>query len=166
MRDGTQAAGVSLSIEDKIRIAIALDDLGIDYIEGGWPGSNPKDSEFFKEIKRYGLAYSKVVAFGSTRRKDLRVDNDPNIYAIIKADVDVAVLFGKAWTLHVRDILRAPEDVNLNMIYESIGYLKSHGIEVLFDAEHFYQGFKDDPEYALEVIMTAEQAGASAVILA
>jgi len=166
LRDGTQAAGVSLSIEDKIRIAIALDDLGIDYIEGGWPGSNPKDSEFFKEIKRYGLAYSKVVAFGSTRRKDLRVDNDPNIYAIIKADVDVAVLFGKAWTLHVRDILRAPEDVNLNMIYESIDYLKSHGIEVLFDAEHFYQGFKDDPEYALEVIMTAEQAGASAVILA
>ncbi len=112
------------------------------------------------------MSYSRVAAFGSTRRKNVRVNEDPNLYAIIRADVDVAVLFGKTWTLHVNDVLEVPKDVNLDMIYESISYLKSHGIEVLFDAEHFYQGYKEDPEYALNAVKTAEQAGASVIILA
>lgn len=166
MRDGAQAAGISFTIEDKIRIAMALDDLGVDYIEGGWPGSNPKDSEFFKEIKRYGLSYSRIAAFGSTRRKDIRVSEDPNLNAIIKADVDTAVIFGKSWTLHVSEVLGTSKSINLDMIYESVSYLKSHGIEVVFDAEHFYQGFNEDPHYAIEVVKTAEQAGADTIVLA
>jgi 2-isopropylmalate synthase len=165
LRDGSQATGVSLTVEDKVKIALLLDELGIDYIEGGWPGSNPKDVEFFKVIKDYNLRYAKVAAFGSTRRKDSKVDQDKNVETILEAGVDVAVIFGKSWVLHVDQILRVTKEENLEMIYDTINYLKSHGLKVIFDAEHFYQGFKEDPEYALQVLKVAEEAGASTVVL-
>ncbi len=165
LRDGSQATGVSFTLEDKIRIALLLDELGVDYIEAGWPGSNPKDEEFFKEIKKYSLSNAKIAAFGSTRRKNVSVSLDENVNAIIRADVDVAIVFGKAWSLHVLEILRTSKEENLNMIYDTIEYLRKHGIRVIFDAEHFYQGYKEDPEYALQVLKTAEDAGVYALVL-
>lgn len=165
LRDGSQAAGVNLALEDKIRIALLLDELGVDYIEAGWPASNPKDAEFFSIIKRYGLSHAKIAAFGSTRRKGVKVYEDENVKAILNADVDVAVIFGKAWDLHVTEILNTTLEENLNMIYDTIDYLKKHGLRVIFDAEHFYQGYNENPKYALEVIKTAEAAGAHVVVL-
>ncbi|MBP1357489.1 MAG: citramalate synthase [Sulfolobus sp.] len=166
LRDGAQGANVSFTLNDKIRIALALDELGVDYIEGGWPGSNPKDEEFFKIIKEYTLTRAKIAAFGSTRKKDSKVYEDPNVQSILKADVSVAVIFGKSWTLHVSEVLKTTMEENLEMIYDTISYLKSHGMKVIFDAEHFYQGYKDNPDYALEVAKTAERAGADVVVLA
>lgn len=165
LRDGTQATSVSLTLNDKIRIALALDELGVDYIEGGWPGSNPKDEEFFKEIKKYGLTKSKIAAFGSTRRKENKPENDNNLSAIINADVNVAVIFGKSWVLHVDEVLKVSREENLRIIAESIEYLKSHGLKVIFDAEHFYQGFQENSEYALQVLKTAESAHADVIVL-
>ena len=158
LRDGSQGANISFTLNDKIKIALMLDELGVDYIEGGWPGSNPKDEEFFKEIKKYKLSRSKIAAFGSTRRKDVSVKDDTSLNSIIKADVEVAVLFGKSWSLHVLEVLKITKQDNLDIIYDSIRYLKSHGLKVIFDAEHFYQGFKEDPEYAIQIIKTAESA--------
>jgi 2-isopropylmalate synthase len=166
LRDGTQATGVSFTLEDKIKIALNLDDIGVDYIEGGWPGSNKKDEEFFKEIKRYGLNHAKIVAFTSTRRRDTKVWQDHNLEAVLKADVKVATVLGKAWTLHVHEVLRVSKEENLNMIYDTIEFLRKHGVEVIFDAEHFFQGFKEDPHYALQVLKTAEEAGARVLVLA
>jgi len=165
LRDGAQTTGISLSLEDKIKIALLLDELGVDYIEAGWPASNPKDSEFFRIIKRYGLSHSKIGAFGSTRKKDAKVHEDENVNAIIKADVDVAIIFGKSWSLHVSEVLRVTKEENIDMIYDTLSYLRSHGIEVIFDAEHFYQGFKEDPDYALDVVKTAVEARAHCVVL-
>lgn len=152
-------------MEDKIRIALLLDELGVDYIEAGWPGSNPKDEEFFKEIRKYSLSNAKIAAFSSTRRKDVPVRYDESVNSVIKADVEVTVIFGKAWSLHVTEVLRTTKEENLNMIYDTIDYLRRHGIKVIFDAEHFYQGFKDDPEHAIEVLRVAEEAGAHALVL-
>lgn len=166
LRDGSQAASISFTLRDKIKIALLLDELGVDYIEGGWPGSNPKDYEFFREIKNYHLKNSKIAAFGSTRRKDLKPENDPSLSSILEADVKVAVLFGKTWTLHVKEILKTTLEDNLSIIADSIQFLRDHGLEVIFDAEHFYQGFKEDPEYAIRVVNTAGEAGASVVALA
>ena len=166
LRDGSQAATISFTLRDKIKIALLLDELGVDYIEGGWPGSNPKDYEFFREIKNYYLKHSKIAAFGSTRRKDLRPENDPSLSSILEADVKVAVLFGKTWTLHVKEILRTTLEDNLSIIADSIQFLRDHGLEVIFDAEHFYQGFKEDPDYAIRVVNTAGEAGARVVALA
>lgn len=165
LRDGTQAVGVALSLEDKIRLVLLLDGLGVNYIEAGWPASNPKDTEFFNAIKRYGLSSAKIAAFGSTRRKNVKVYEDENVKAILKADVDVAVIFGKAWTLHITEVLHTTMEENLEMIYDTISYLRSHGLTVIFDAEHFYQGYKDSPEYAMSVVKVAEEAGAHAVVL-
>ncbi|MEM0173510.1 MAG: citramalate synthase [Sulfolobaceae archaeon] len=165
LRDGTQGTSISLTLNDKIRIALALDELGVDYIEGGWPGSNPKDAEFFKEIKKYKLSYSKIAAFGSTRRKEYKVQNDPSLNAIINADVEVAVIFGKSWTLHVDEVLKVTREENLNIIAESIEYLKGHGLKVIFDAEHYYQGYKENKDYALSVVKTAEDSHADVVVL-
>ncbi|MUM64801.1 citramalate synthase [Acidianus infernus] len=165
LRDGAQTTSVSFTLNDKIRIALALDDLGVHYIEGGWPGSNPKDEEFFKEISKYSLK-AKVAAFGSTKKKGVRADEDKNLNAIIDSGVKVAVLFGKSWTLHVTHVLKVSKEENLELVYDSIRYLRDHGLEVIFDAEHFYQGYKEDEEYALEVIKTAEEAGASVIALA
>ncbi|WP_338604743.1 citramalate synthase [Sulfolobus tengchongensis] len=166
LRDGSQGANISFTLNDKIKIALMLDELGVDYIEGGWPGSNPKDEEFFKEIKKYSLSKAKIAAFGSTKRKDSSVNEDTSLNSIIKADVDVAVIFGKSWSLHVTEVLKVTKQENLDIVYDSIKYLKSHGLKVIFDAEHFYQGFKEDPEYAIEVIKTAEAAGADVIALA
>ncbi|MEM1526451.1 MAG: citramalate synthase [Ignisphaera sp.] len=165
LRDGAQAGRISFSLEDKIKITLALDELGVDYIEAGWPGSNPKDFEFFKAIKNYGLSYAKIAAFGSTRRKKVKVYEDKNIDYILESDVEVAVIFGKSCKSHVHDVLRTSTEENLEMIYDTVAYLRSHGLEVIFDAEHFYQGFKEDPEYTLNVVQTAIEAGANVVVL-
>jgi 2-isopropylmalate synthase len=153
-------------LNDKVKIALLLDDLGVDYIEGGWPGSNPKDAEFFRIMKEHSLSHARLAAFGMTRRKGVNARDDPNLTAILDADVDVAVIVGKSWTLHVKEVLRVNPEENLEMVYESVRYLKDHGLSVIFDAEHFYQGFREDPEYALKVVKTAEEAGAEVVVLA
>ncbi|QKQ99688.1 citramalate synthase [Metallosphaera tengchongensis] len=166
LRDGSQAASISFTLRDKIKTAILLDELGVDYIEGGWPGSNPKDYEFFKEIKNYSLKNAKIAAFGSTRRKGIKPEEDVSLKSILDADTSVAVLFGKTWTLHVKEVLRTTLEDNLQIISDSVQFLRDHGIEVIFDAEHFYQGFKEDKEYALKVVNTAYEAGAKVVALA
>ncbi len=167
LRDGgAQMTGVSFTLNDKVRIALMLDDLGIDYIEGGWPGSNPKDAEFFRAMRNYSLSRAKLAAFGMTRRRGINARDDPNLAAILDSGVEVAVLVGKSWILHVREVLRVSPEDNLDMVYDSVRYLKDHGLRVIFDAEHFYQGFKEDPDYALRVVKTAEEAGADTVVLA
>jgi 2-isopropylmalate synthase len=149
-----------------VRIALKLDELGVDYIEGGWPHSNPKDAEFFRAMRERPLGRAKLAAFGSTRRRGVRPRDDENLNAIIRADVPAAVIFGKSWTLHVREVLRATWEENLAMIAESIEYLREHGLEVIFDAEHFYQGYQEDPETALASVEAAWRAGARVVVLA
>ncbi|MEZ0318553.1 MAG: citramalate synthase [Pyrobaculum sp.] len=166
LRDGVQGANVSFLLEDKIRLALLLDELGVDYVEGGWPYSNPKDLEFFKAMKEYGLSKAKLAAFGSTRRKGVRAERDESLNSIVKADVPVAVIFGKSWTLHVEKVLETTWEENLAMIAESVEYLRDHGMEVVYDAEHFYQGYQEDPEMALKSIEAAWRAGARVVVLA
>ncbi|WP_423815419.1 citramalate synthase [Pyrobaculum aerophilum] len=166
LRDGAQGANVSFTLQDKIRIALKLDELGVDYIEGGWPYSNPKDYQFFKAMKEYPLARAKLAAFGSTRRKNTRPSQDESLNSIVKADVPVAVIFGKSWTLHVDKVMEATREENLAMISESVEYLREHGMEVIYDAEHFYQGYQEDPEYALATIEAAWRAGARVIVLA
>ncbi len=165
LRDGTQAEGVSVSVEDKLRIAEKLADFGVHYIEGGWPGSNPKDMAFFNEAKKLNLKNTKLTAFGSTRRASLKVEDDPQIQDLLKAETSVITIFGKSWDLHVKEALKTTLEKNLEMIYDSISYLKKHVDEVIFDAEHFFDGFKENPEYALKVIKTAEEAGADFIVL-
>jgi 2-isopropylmalate synthase len=166
LRDGTQGAGISFTLQDKIKIALSLDELGVDYIEGGWPYSNPKDLEFFKAMREYNLSRSKLAAFGSTRRKNTKPKDDESLNTIIKADVPAAVIFGKSWTLHVKEVLNTTWEENLAMITESVEYLREHGMEVIYDAEHFYQGYQEDPEMALASIEAAWRAGAHAIVLA
>ncbi|PSO08440.1 citramalate synthase, partial [Candidatus Marsarchaeota G2 archaeon BE_D] len=166
LRDGSQGVGVSFSLKDKLRLAELLDKLGFDYVEGGWPGSNPKDEEFFREAKKLSLSRARLAAFGSTRRKGVRPSEDVSLQAILDADVPVGVLFGKCWLVHVNKVLGVTPEENVEMVYESVAYLKSHGLKVVFDAEHFYQGYYDNPEYALSVLRTAEEAGAEVVVLA
>jgi 2-isopropylmalate synthase len=145
---------------------LALDDLGVDYIEAGWPGSNPKDMDFFKEIKDYSLRNSKVAAFGSTCHKDKKASDDANLNAIIDSGADVAVIFGKTWLLHVEKVLKVSREANLKLVSDSVSYLKSHGIKVIFDAEHFYQGFSENEGYALSVLASASAAGSDTLVLA
>jgi len=142
-----------------------LDDLGIDIIEAGWPGSNPKDSEFYRLAREIKLSHSRLAAFGSTRRVDVRVEDDLTMNSILKSEVPVAVIFGKAWTLHVREVLRCTEEENKKIIEDSISYLKDHGLEVIFDAEHFFDGWKESSSYALDVLKTAYESGARTVVL-
>ena len=165
LRDGSQAEEVSFSLEDKIRIALKLDELGVDYIEGGWPGSNPKDAQFFKEIRDYKLKHAQITAFGSTHHPNKSPENDENLKHLIEAKTRVVTIFGKAWTLHVKEALRTSLKHNLEIIENSIKFLKSKVEKVFFDAEHFFDGFKEDPEYAIEVIKTAKSAGADCIIL-
>lgn len=165
LRDGTQGEGVSLSVEDKLKIAQKLDKLGIHYIEGGWPGSNNKDIEFFDRVKDLNLQHSKITAFGSTRRKNTAAADDANLNAILESGVQVATIFGKSWDFHVHEALRTSLDENLAMIFDSIQYLKSKGLEVIYDAEHFFDGFKNNEDYALQTILKAEQAGADWIVL-
>lgn len=165
LRDGTQAEGVSFSVLDKIEIAKELDRFGVDYIEGGWPGSNPKDIQFFKKIKNIHLKKAKISAFGSTRRKDKKVEEDLNISTLIEAETPVVTIFGKSWVLHVKRALRTNKDENLRMIEDSVSFFKKRGKEVIFDAEHFFDGYKDDPQYALKTLEVAHEAGADCLVL-
>lgn len=137
----------------------------MDIIEAGWPGANPKDSELFRAVKSLSLSHSKLAVFGSTKHKDSQIDRDPVIQALIEADVPIAVIFGKSWLLHVREVLKASPDENLTMIVETVDYLRSHGLKVIFDAEHFFDGWKDSPNYALSVLKAAKGAGAEALVL-
>ncbi len=165
LRDGTQAANLSFSLGDKIEVALQLDELGIDYIEGGWPGSNPKDIQFFGEIKKHSLKKAKIVAFGSTRRKNTRTEEDSNLLKLLEAETEVVTIFGKSWAFHVKKVLRTDEDENLRMIEESVSYVKKRGREVIFDAEHFFDGFKENPAYALKILQVASLAGADCLVL-
>ncbi len=165
LRDGAQREGISFSVVDKLHIAQKLDELGIHFIEGGWPGSNPKDVEFFKKARSLHLPHSKLVAFGSTRRPKGKTETDANLLALANAGVTVATIVGKSSTLQVTQVLETTLDENLSMIADSIGYLKTGGMSVFFDAEHFFDGFKADPSYALRVVEVAAGAGADCVVL-
>jgi 2-isopropylmalate synthase len=165
LRDGAQSAEISFSVEDKLKIVRALDDFGMHYIEGGWPGSNPKDELFFKEVRKIKLKNARLVAFSATRYKGNRAHQDPNLRALIASKVKVACIFGKSWDLHVVHALRTTNEENLKMIAESVAYLKSHRLEIIYDAEHFFDGFKSNREYALATIRAARDAGADIVTL-
>ncbi|MFL7810334.1 MAG: citramalate synthase, partial [Anaerolineae bacterium] len=155
LRDGTQREGLALSLDDKLNIARVLDQLGVDYIEGGWPGSNPKDHAFFERIQRVPLRHATVTAFGSTRRADTPVAEDPQIQALLAAGTSAVAVFGKCWDLHVTEVLHTTREENLRMIADSVSYLRAHGREVIFDAEHFFDGYIADPEYAMQTLHTA-----------
>ena len=165
LRDGSQSEDVSFTVEDKIRIAHKLDELGISYIEGGWPGSNPKDLDFFRRIQNIKFEQAKITAFGSTRHPNNKVANDQNIKNLIEANTEVITIFGKSWDMHVNEALGTTLDENLRMITDSISYLKKNCSEVLFDAEHFFDGYKSNPEYAMKVLKEAESAGADWIVL-
>lgn len=165
LRDGSQAEDVNFSVEDKIRVALKLDQFGVHYIEGGWPGSNPRDVEFFKEMRRVKLKKAKLAAFGSTRRAKLRVADDPSIKSLVSSGAPVATIFGKSWDLHVLKALKTTLAENLDMIEDSVAFLKKHLDEVVYDAEHFFDGYKANPDYALETILAAEAAGADCLVL-
>lgn len=165
LRDGTQAEDISFLVEDKVRIAHKLDEFGVHYIEGGWPGSNPKDVAFFKDIKKEKLSRAKIAAFGSTRRAKITPDKDQNIITLIQAQPDVVTIFGKTWDFHVREALRISLDENLDLIFDSLEYLKSHAPEVFYDAEHFFDGYKANPEYAIKTLKAAEAAKVDCIIL-
>mgnify|MGYP001321974153 FL=1 len=164
LRDGAQSEHISFSVEDKINIASRLDNLGIHYIEGGWPGSNPKDFEFFKLAKEERFS-SKIVAFGSTRKVGNNVENDPNIKNILETETQNICIFGKSWDLHVKDALRISLEDNLNLIKNSVSYLKDLGKNVIYDAEHFFDAYKLNKEYAIKTIETAQDAGADVIVL-
>ena len=165
LRDGTQREGISLSSADKIRIAKKLDEFGVHYIEGGWPGSNPKDAEFFERAKKIEWQNAKITAFGSTRYKNTTVEEDANIKALVEAETPVITLVGKSWDLHVNVVLETDPEENLDMIYESVEYFKKMGKEVIYDAEHFFDGYKANPEYALQTVEVAAKAGADNICL-
>jgi 2-isopropylmalate synthase len=166
LRDGSQGEGVTLSSDDKVRVAKALDDFGVHYIEGGWPGSNPKDIDFFKKIKSVHLKTAKIAAFGSTRRVNRNPEEDQNLRAIIETSASVATIFGKSWDLHVREALRISLTQNLDIIEDSCVYLKKNGKEVIYDAEHFFDGYRSDPSYALSTLEAAQKGGADIIVLA
>ncbi|MCS7242781.1 citramalate synthase [Candidatus Caldatribacterium sp.] len=165
LRDGSQMEGVNFSLQDKLRIAEKLDEMGFHYIEGGWPGANPKDVAFFREVRKLSLKHAKICAFGSTRRADNPVEEDRNIRLLLESEAPVITIFGKSWTLHVTEALKTTLDENLRMIEESVSYLRKQGREVIYDAEHFFDGFKADPEYALKTLQVAWEAGARILVL-
>jgi 2-isopropylmalate synthase len=165
LRDGAQQEGISLSVEDKLKITRKLDELGVHYVEGGWPGSNPKDVEYFQRVKALPLARARIAAFGSTRRAGTAAEADGNLLALLAADTPVVTLVGKGSDLHVRRVLETTLEENLAMISDSISFLTGQGRTVFFDAEHFFDGFKSNPDYALQCVKTAAEAGASCLVL-
>ena len=165
LRDGSQGEGINFSVMDKLRIAEKLDAFGIHYIEGGWPGSNPKDIEFFAEAKRKRWRQARLAAFGSTRRKGVPVESDDQVRLLLEAETPVVTIFGKTWLLHVKEVLRTTPDENLAMIGDTVRFLKDHGRMVIYDAEHGFDGYKQDAEYALATWQAAEKAGADLVVL-
>jgi len=165
LRDGAQQEGISFSIEDKLKLCQKLDELGIDFIEGGWPGSNPKDTEFFAQARNLRLTHSTLVAFGSTRRSNCRAEEDLNLQGLLQAKTKVVTIVGKAWDKQVTRVLETTLEENLSMITDSISYLRAKGPRVFFDAEHFFDGYKGNPEYALQVVVAAVKAGVECVVL-
>ncbi len=165
LRDGTQAEDISFSVEDKLRIAEKLDETGIHYIEAGWPGSNPKDMEFFKECHKLQLKNAKITAFGSTRKAKVKAAQDSNLKSLLDSKTPVVTIFGKSWDFHASDALRISLEENLELISDSVAYLKKNVDEVIYDAEHFFDGYKANPEYALKTLKAAEEAGADWIIL-
>ncbi len=165
LRDGTQRKGISLSCEDKIRIAQKLDQFGVDFIEGGWPGSNPKDVAFFKRAQELKWQHAKIAAFGSTRRANTKPEEDPNLIALVESGAPVCTIFGKTWTLHVTKVMHTSLEENLLMIEDSVAFLKAQGRRVIYDAEHFFDGYKADKTYALKTLAAAVRGGAETLVL-
>jgi len=165
LRDGSQAEGVSFSLQDKLAITAKLDDLGVDYIEGGYPIANPKDASYFHEVKTLRLNHAKITSFGSTRKAGTRVEDDKNINALLSSETPVVTIVGKSWDFQVTEVLRTTLDENLRMISDTIAYLKSKNLEVVFDAEHFFDGFKKNSEYAMKAIKEAHSSGADVIVL-
>jgi len=165
LRDGTQGESVSFSVDDKLLIAAKLDELGIDYIEGGWPGSNPRDKEFFERAKQLQLKHARLTAFGSTRLAKNPVEQDPNVRELLAAATPVISIFGKSWDFHVRTALGITEEENLVLIADTVRYLTEHGREVVYDAEHFFDGYNANPAYALRTLEAAKRAGADVLCL-
>ncbi len=165
LRDGSQGEGINFSVADKLRIAEKLDAFGVHYIEGGWPGSNPKDMEFFQQAAKRKWKNARIAAFSMTRRKGVAVEQDELMRQILEAETPVVTIVGKTWLLHVTEVLRAKPDENLAMIGDTVRFLKDHGKTVIYDAEHCFDGYKDEPEYALATWQAAEKAGAECVVL-
>ena len=165
LRDGAQGEGISFSLPAKIRVARCLDEFGIDYIEGGFAASNPKDMAFFAEMRKVKLKHAKLAAFGSTRRARLTAAQDPGLAAILQTGAPVATIFGKSWLLHVEQVLKTTPAENLAMIGDSVRFLKKRGREVIYDAEHFFDGYRDNPDYARQTLAAAAAAGADALVL-
>jgi len=165
LRDGTQGENISLSVQDKLLIAQRLDEFGVQWIEGGWPGSNPKDADFFEKAKKVEWSHAKIAAFGSTRHWKNPVEQDPNLKALLDATTPTVTLVGKSWDFHVHQALGIELDQNLQIIRESILFMKEHGKEVVFDAEHFFDGYRENPEYSLQVLEVAHDAGADWLVL-
>lgn len=165
LRDGAQARGITFSTQDRINMMHLLDDFGIDYIEAGNPASNPKERVFFEQVKPSDLKHAKLVAFGSTRRKSTTAENDPGLAQVLSAGTSVITIFGKSWDLHVTEVLGATLEQNLEMIYDSVRFMKDKGLEVIYDAEHFFDGYKHNPDYAMKTLKAAADAGADCLAL-
>ncbi len=165
LRDGAQGDGVAFSDSGKLKFAHALDEFGVDFIEGGFAGSNPRDLRFFEDIRREKLARAKVAAFGSTRRKNLDAADDPQLQGLLRAETEYATIYGKSWLLHVKEVLKTSADQNVQMVADTVGFLHQNGRKVIFDAEHFFDGYRDNPEYALSVLRAAVREGAEVLTL-
>jgi 2-isopropylmalate synthase/homocitrate synthase family protein len=165
LRDGTQGENITLSLADKLRIARMLDEYGMPFIEGGWPGSNPKDVEFFAAARSIRWEAAKLAAFGSTRHRSNKPGDDPNLRELVAAETPVVTIFGKSWLLHVTEVLGATPAENLDMVAESVGFIVDHGREAVYDAEHFFDGYREDRDYALATLRAARQAGARTLVL-
>jgi 2-isopropylmalate synthase len=165
LRDGTQGENVTLSLADKLRVARMLDEYGLPYVEGGWPGSNPKDIDFFRAAKSMTWQTARLAAFGSTRHRSNTAETDPNLQELVRAETPVVTIFGKSWLLHVTEVLGASPDENLAMVADSVGFIVDRGRELVYDAEHFFDGYADDPAYALATLRAARDAGATTLVL-
>ena len=165
LRDGTQGENITFSADEKIKIALRLDDFGIHYIEGGWPGSNPKDMQFFDLAKRVDFRQARLVAFGSTRKPGIQPQEDDNLKALIASKTPTVAIFGKSWDLHVRKVMNNSSKENLAMIHDSVTFLKNNDLEVIYDAEHFFDGYKHNADYALKTLHAAVESGADFVVL-
>lgn len=165
LRDGSQGEGISFSVQDKLLIAKKIDELGFHYIEGGWPGANPKDVAFFEEIKKIKLKNSQIVAFGSTRKAHVKVSEDENLRGLLEAGTETITIFGKSWDMQVKEVFKTDLEENIRMIHDSVKYLRSKDKKVIYDAEHFFDGYTHHPEYAMKTLQTALEAGASVVVL-
>ena len=165
LRDGSQGQGIHFSVDDKLRIAAELERFGMAYIEGGWPGSNPRDVEFFARAKKLKFRHAKLAAFGSTRRKGVRASEDAQVRGLLEVDTPVVTIYGKTSALHVREVLRCSPEENLEMIRDTVAFLKSHRREVIYDCEHAIDGWKEDSAYAIAAMLAAVEGGADRVVL-